>query len=444
MNPYEGDDPGEENGAHTLKGLDYPYQPGMGLPNPLPLDTNEAYVDNLVYEMKPSSTDLTGETKTFHFALATGRYKDNRIPPKGFRIAEAATRLSVPVWHGVEDPNYFTAAEYAGGYDDVSLTIAKGAGNVEINLYYQTTSREYIEFLRDEINGTGNLTLTGTGAGGDPPYIIKDTKHVQAWFFDGLRAWGNTIWNLWTHNINVNGAAPFLMTSASVQPLPEPCYLPAPILQDATPLSGKVTLTWSVVPDVTGYKVYYDQAGKAQFHADVGLTTSFTDTGLNNGSQYCYKVTAYNATCESGFSNVLCAVPVPGGGELVSSVTNVETGKWVTTGKGKNQTTTFESPLVVFNAGDAIVIRAYVVDVALGTPLANATVDIKITGAETINLSTGPSDVNGMAEATWQTTAPSKRNPGTTLGSYTVTTIGVTLLGYQWDNVIKSTTFTLQ
>ena len=47
--------------------------------------------------------------ESFHFALATGLYKDNRIPPKGFDVSAAAQRLSVPVWHGVEDPGYFTA-----------------------------------------------------------------------------------------------------------------------------------------------------------------------------------------------------------------------------------------------------------------------------------------------------------------------------------------------
>jgi len=48
VNPYDID-------AGTLRGLDYPYQPGMGLPDPLPLDTTKAYVDELVYEMKPTS-----------------------------------------------------------------------------------------------------------------------------------------------------------------------------------------------------------------------------------------------------------------------------------------------------------------------------------------------------------------------------------------------------
>jgi hypothetical protein len=200
VNPY---DPA----AGTLQGLSYPYQ-GLGLPDPQPLGTHQAYVDDLVYEAHPSSS-LTGESETFHFALANGRYKDNRIPPKGFRITEAGTRLSVPVWHGAEDANYFSPAEYAGGYDEVSLTIPTGADTVRVYLYYQTTSREYIEFLRDEINGTAS-TLTGTGAGGDPPYLVQTDP-----FFSKLDRWGDTIWNLWTHNINVDGAAPFLMTQAT-------------------------------------------------------------------------------------------------------------------------------------------------------------------------------------------------------------------------------------
>ena len=153
----------------TLKGLEHSHS------SP-PLGANEAYVDELVYETHPQS-DITGEEETFHFVLATGRYKDNRIPPKGFNIAAAADRLSVPVWHGVEDPDYFSAAEYAGGYDAVALDIVAGAAAVEVNVYYQGTSREYIEFLRDEINGDQNLTL-------DPAAYVVQTDP----FISGLKA----------------------------------------------------------------------------------------------------------------------------------------------------------------------------------------------------------------------------------------------------------------
>lgn len=83
VNPYDA-------AAGTLKGLSYAYTtPPRNLPLPLALGSSEAHVDRLVYEANMRS-DLTGESKTFHFALATGRQKDNRIPPKGFAISQAA------------------------------------------------------------------------------------------------------------------------------------------------------------------------------------------------------------------------------------------------------------------------------------------------------------------------------------------------------------------
>lgn len=193
----------------TLKGLENSQSsPELG--------GSEAYVDELVYEVHQSSA-LLGVNETFHMALATQRYKDNRILPQGFRVADAAARLCEPVWHGVSDgsthsgSNYYTQAEYEGGYDEVAVELPAGTERIVAGLYYQTTSREFIEFLRDEINGTGG-TLTGTGAGGDPPYIAQTDP-----FFSGLAAWGDTIWNLWEHNKNIPGAAPVLMTNTLVQ-----------------------------------------------------------------------------------------------------------------------------------------------------------------------------------------------------------------------------------
>ncbi|MBN1670313.1 MAG: hypothetical protein JXR37_04740 [Kiritimatiellae bacterium] len=197
INPYD-------STAGTLRGLPPSYST-----NSPALNDGETHIDELVYEMHPSSS-RTGESETFHFALADGRYKDNRIPPRGFRIAEAGTRLCEPVWHGVSDTNYFTGAEYAGGYDAVSLALPPGADGVEIRLFYQTTSREYIEFLRDEINGTAS-TLSNPGAGGDAAYLIQS----DVWFTN-LAAWGDTIWALWQNNKDVPGAAPVLMCSATM------------------------------------------------------------------------------------------------------------------------------------------------------------------------------------------------------------------------------------
>jgi len=116
----------------------------------------------------------------------------------------------------------------------------------------------------------------------------------------------------------------------------------------------------------------------------------------------------------------------------------METG--IYTGKGKAKTYTPQSS---FSAGDGVVIRATVVDGVTGLPVADATVDLLITGPESLTLTTGPSDASGMAEAIWQTKAPGKKNPGTALGDYTVQTKNVTATGYHWDGVTTSITFTI-
>jgi len=182
------------------------------------LAPNETYIDGLVYEVHPQS-DLTGEDETFHFVLATGRYKDNRIPPKGFDISTAADRICEPVWHGQSEPNYFTNAEYTGGYDEINLQIPFLADNISVTLYYQGTSREYIEFLRDEINGTASTLASPTPSGEANAYIIQDDP-----FFSQLKEWGNTIWDLWYHNhgldgsgVSVEGIVPCEMAEATLE-----------------------------------------------------------------------------------------------------------------------------------------------------------------------------------------------------------------------------------
>jgi hypothetical protein len=221
-NPYD-------DVAATLKGLPLGVSPSSP-----PLGANESHLDSLVYEMQPTSS-LTNETKTFHFILATSRFKDNRIPPKGFRIVEAADRLAEPVWQGVIKPDYFTAAEYAGGYDDVSLTVVTGADRIQVKLYYQTTSREYVEFLRDEINGTGGTLSSPTPSGEPAAYIIQSDP-----FFTKLSGWGDTLWELWDRNKDVPGAAPILMAGAE-DPPPNPFRRADANVDGAVDLSDAIT-----------------------------------------------------------------------------------------------------------------------------------------------------------------------------------------------------------
>ena len=113
-------------------------------------DTNTAVLttnDTKVYEAKLGITpDVATEIGTtpgvsFHFALNNEVVSDNRIPPRGFNNTNFAAVQAAPV-----------AYTYADGqhWDDTTFTIPAGAARVEARLYYQTTSKEYIEFLRDE------------------------------------------------------------------------------------------------------------------------------------------------------------------------------------------------------------------------------------------------------------------------------------------------------
>jgi hypothetical protein len=92
-----------------------------------------------------------------------------------------------------------------------------------------------------------------------------------------------------------------------------------------------------------------------------------------------------------------------------------------------------------------VVIRATVLDGGTSLPVANATVDLEITGPDSATLTSAPSNSNGIAESVWETTAPNKRGQGgTPTGTYTVTIKGVTVDGYAWDAAENSTTFILQ
>ncbi|MBU0673896.1 MAG: choice-of-anchor D domain-containing protein [Proteobacteria bacterium] len=96
-----------------------------------------------VYEANPGTKDIDGfaDEPSFHFALNNHMYKDNRIPPKGFTNS------------GFEaNGAHIVGATYADGqnFDTVTYTVPANAKTAEVSLKYQTTSKEFIEFLRDE------------------------------------------------------------------------------------------------------------------------------------------------------------------------------------------------------------------------------------------------------------------------------------------------------
>jgi len=75
-----------------------------------------------------------------HAALSNKLYFDNRIPPRGFTNANYAAIQAPHVGYSYSDGQY---------WDDTYYPIPAGACSAVVQLYYQASTREYMEFLRD-------------------------------------------------------------------------------------------------------------------------------------------------------------------------------------------------------------------------------------------------------------------------------------------------------
>jgi len=117
----------------------------------------------------------------FHFVLNDTVYKDNRIPPRGFTNAAFTAFGGRPVDPGVAGPG----PRYADGqyWDTATYRLPAATRSVIATLYYQTTSKELVEFLRDEntTNGAGQALYDIWAANNRaaPVAMIRDTAAVD-------------------------------------------------------------------------------------------------------------------------------------------------------------------------------------------------------------------------------------------------------------------------
>ncbi|MHC5109706.1 MAG: hypothetical protein ACYTHJ_07500 [Planctomycetota bacterium] len=127
------------DGAASLLSESGAYDPDTGIL------TEDAEIT--VYESKPGLDSLTApivgvpEGPSFHFVLNNKVFKDNRIPPRGFTNAAFAAFGGAPVGTSYVDGQFWHTALYA---------IPIGAQSAEVTLYYQSTTKEFVEFLLAE------------------------------------------------------------------------------------------------------------------------------------------------------------------------------------------------------------------------------------------------------------------------------------------------------
>jgi hypothetical protein len=103
--------------------------------------------DEKIYEVQPGISHRLSPViglpvgKSFHFVLNDTLFLDNRIPPRGFTNANFQTIQAPPVGYSYADSQY---------WDDTEYVLPPETRFVEVTLYYQGTTKEYVEFLRDE------------------------------------------------------------------------------------------------------------------------------------------------------------------------------------------------------------------------------------------------------------------------------------------------------
>jgi hypothetical protein len=129
-------------------------------------NTTKVYeVRHVIDENVAALTGLPAGTIS-HLVLSNRVDLDNRIPPRGFTNAAFEEIGAAPAGHRYDDGQHWDDTEYA---------IPAGATRAEITLYYQTSSREYVEFLRDTApDGSGENAYQRWDARGKSRPVVMD------------------------------------------------------------------------------------------------------------------------------------------------------------------------------------------------------------------------------------------------------------------------------
>lgn len=160
-----------------------------------------------------------------------------------------------------------------------------GGWNVDAFSTYSATSLEFVD------TGLGNNT-----------FYIKSSK---GWFKVGKEDGGSNYYP-YSDGTTSNREKWILeeVGSSTPEPDPTPTVPNAPATLTATAQSTSViNLSWSPVAEATSYNVY---RGLSKI-ASVATGTTYSDTGLNQNTEYCYTVTSVNSAGESTKMNEACA-----------------------------------------------------------------------------------------------------------------------------------------
>ena len=173
------------------------------------------------------------------------------------------------------------------------ILLTVNPGNIEATLSWSSVNNAASYNIYNSTVSGGPYTLVG---------FTTSTNDVITGLTDG------TTYYFVVTSVNNSGESQY---SNEMSVMPQMSLPSAPTNLIATPSSGQVTLTWSPVSGVTGYKVYKSTSSNISSFTLVNSTTitSYTVPGLTNGTTYYFVVTAVNSAGQSNASNEAYATP---------------------------------------------------------------------------------------------------------------------------------------
>ena len=201
--------------------------------------------------------------------------------------------------------NEASATPSAGSVPATPTGLAATAGNTQVALTWTAAS-----------GATSYNVYRGTTAGGESTTAVATGVTSTSYTNTGLT--NGTTYYYKVKAVNTVGTSGY-SNEASAQP--HVSAPPAPTGLGASPGNAQVSLSWSASSGATSYNVYRGTSagGESATAIATGVTsTSYTNTGLTNGTTYYYKVAAVSSGGTSGMSNEASATPAAGTSFYVS------------------------------------------------------------------------------------------------------------------------------
>ena len=119
---------------------------------------------------------------TFHFILNNTVIKDNRIPPRGYEVQTWDQPGLRPVGATYDDGQYWDDTHYLLPEDSDAVRVSAA-------LYYQTASREYVDFLKANGGVDGEALFNLWERTPSPPILMTADPWYQTWLPIITKAW---------------------------------------------------------------------------------------------------------------------------------------------------------------------------------------------------------------------------------------------------------------